>query len=63
MCSSLTKKYASFMDELIDLRLELLAMERMSHVDLSTAVPAKEVYKNLGIDLNDLEGLDEIELG
>lgn len=51
------------MDELIDLRLELLAMERMSHVDLSTAVPAKEVYKNLGIDLNDLEGLDEIELG
>ncbi|WP_304749686.1 hypothetical protein [Dubosiella newyorkensis] len=56
------KKYASFMEELTNMELELLAMQRMSNSDLSNAIPAKKVYKNLGIDLNDLEGFDEIEL-
>ncbi|MFA1014835.1 type II toxin-antitoxin system Phd/YefM family antitoxin [Dubosiella newyorkensis] len=56
------KEYVSLMDELNDMRLELLATQRMHNTDLSATIPAEDVYKNLGIDLNDLECFDEVEL-
>lgn len=44
------KEYVSLMDELNDMKLQLLAMQRMANADLSSAVPA---------DRNDWIGLTQ----
>ena len=56
------EEYVSLMDELNDMKLQLLAMQRMANADLSTAIPAEEVYRNLGIDPKDIENFEEVEL-
>lgn len=56
------EEYVSLMDELNDMKLQLLAMQRMANAGLSAAVPAEEVYRNLGIDPEDIENFEEVEL-
>ena len=45
-----------------DIKLLSIADERMSHFDLSRTIPAEEVYRELGITEEDLEGWEDIEL-
>ena len=56
------EEYVSLVDELNDMDLQLLAMQRMANAYLSAAVPAEEVYRNLGIGPEDIENFEEVEL-
>ena len=40
----------------------MLAHERMANFDRSKLIPAEEVYKELGITEEDLEGWEEVEI-
>ncbi len=55
-------EYVALMDEVNDARLLLLAANRMAKADVSSAIPAEEVYRDLGITPDDLAGYDEVEL-
>ena len=49
-------------EELNDARLLKIAEGRMEHYDPKTAIPAEEVYRNLGITEEDLAGSEEVEI-
>lgn len=55
-------EYVAIMDELNDARLLLLANSRMAKADSSAAIPAEEVYRDLGIHSDDLSGYDEVDI-
>lgn len=50
------------MDELNDARLLTLAVNRMSNFNSSSAIPAEQVYKELGISQDDFSACDEVEI-
>lgn len=54
-------EYTHLMDEINDARLLTLADERMQHYHPSTVVSGEDVFRNLGMNENDLEGYDEVE--
>ena len=56
------EEYMRLMDEVNDARLLEIAVARMQNYDPETAIPAEEVYRNLGITENDLAGSDEVEI-
>ena len=56
------EQYLAMVDEMEDLKLALIAEERLNNFDPDKLIPAEEVYKNLGISDADLENLDDIEL-
>lgn len=56
------EEYVAMMDEVNDARLLLLANSHMANADLSAAIPAEYVYRNLCITPEDLEGFEEVEL-
>ena len=60
------KHYSTFreaMDEVLsDARLLEIAVARMQNYNPETAIPAEEVYRNLGITEEDLAGSDEVEI-
>ena len=56
------EEYVRLMDEVNDARLLEIAVARMQNYDPETAIPAEEVYKNLGITEEDLAGSDEVEI-
>ena len=56
------EEYIRLMDEVNDARLLEIAVARMQNYDPETAIPAEEVYRNLGITENDLAGSDEVEI-
>ena len=39
-----------------------IAKERLNHFDPSTLIPAEEVYKELGITEEDIDGWEDVEL-
>ena len=47
---------------LSDTRLLEIAVARMQDYNPETAIPAEEVYRNLGITEEDLAGSDEVEI-
>ena len=55
-------EYVRLMDEVNDARLLEIAVARMQNYDPETAIPAEEVYRNLGITEEDLAGSDEVEI-
>jgi PHD/YefM family antitoxin component YafN of YafNO toxin-antitoxin module len=55
-------EYIRLMDEVNDARLLSLAVERMAHFDPATAIPAEEVYNDLGITREDIERCGEVAL-
>ncbi len=55
-------EYVALMDELNDARLLLLANKRMEKADISAAISAEDVYRDLGITQEDLIGFDEVEI-
>lgn len=55
-------EYVRIMDELNDAHLLAVAAERMEHYDPSTAIPAEDVQKELGITDEELNDYDEVEL-
>lgn len=55
-------EYVAIMNELNDARLLLLANQRMANADRSAAIPAEEVYREFGINPEDLSGFDEVEI-
>ena len=61
------KHYSTFreaMDEVLsDSELLEIAATRMRDYNPETAIPAEEVYRNLGITEEDLAGSDEVEIG
>lgn len=50
------------MDEANDAQLALLAEKRLKNEDISKAIPADEVFKELGIREADLQNGDEVSL-
>lgn len=56
------RDYISFLDELNDARLLMLAAERMARYDPSKTVSQEEVDREFGITPEDLEGMDEVEI-
>ncbi len=56
------EEYVAIMDELNDARLLLLANSRMAKANPATAIPAEEVYRDLGINPDDLAGFDEVDI-
>lgn len=55
-------EYIHDKEELENLRLLLLATERMSHYDPSTLISQEEVDRKLGFTEKDLLDFDEVEL-
>ena len=56
------EEYVRLMDEVNDARLLEIAVARMQNYDPKTAIPAEEVYRDLGITEEDLAGSDEAEI-
>ena len=56
------EEYVRLVDELEDAKLYALAMERMSHYDISQTVSQEDVDAQLGITEEDLAGWENIEL-
>lgn len=55
-------EYAMITADHDDIRLLAIAEERMKHFDRSKLISAEELYKELGITDEDLEGWEEVEL-
>ncbi len=56
------EEYVSLMDDVNDARLLMLANERLANTDMSQSLSEEEVYRNLGITEEDLEGFEEVEI-
>ena len=56
------EEYISLMDEVNDARLLMVANERLANNNISNAIPAEDVYKELGINPTDLSDFDEVEI-
>ena len=56
------EEYMRLMDEVNDARLLEIAVARMQNYDPETAIPAEEVYRDLGITEEDLARSDEVEI-
>ncbi len=56
------EEYVALMDEVNDARLLLLANQRLAKTSLDQAVPASEVYDELGITSDDLSDFDEVDI-
>lgn len=55
-------EYVKIMDELNDARLLALANERMNGFDSSSIMTESDVMKELGINNNDLDDIDKVEI-
>ena len=55
------EEYVRLMNELNEAKLIAIAAQRMATFDSSKAIPASDVYKELGITEEDLSGFDEVE--
>ncbi len=56
------EEYVSLMDEVNDARLLMLAAKRLENNNIKNAIPAEDVYNNLGISADDLADFDEVEI-
>ena len=54
-------EYVRMMDEINDARLLAVATQRMAHFNAADAIPAEEVYRSLGISVEDIDACDEVE--
>lgn len=54
--------YAKMSDEYNDLKLLVLAYERLKNYDPSKLISEEDFYKDLGITEKDLEGYEDVEL-
>lgn len=54
-------EYVKIMDELNDLRLASLAVDRLSHFDHDALIPEEKVWERLGITDDDLDEVPEVE--
>lgn len=55
------EEYVRLIDELNDARLLTLATKRMDQYDPASAIPAENVYQDLGITQEDLAECGEVE--
>lgn len=55
------EEYIKMMDEVNDARLLALATKRMENSNITEAVPAADVYRELGISTDDSDNLDQVE--
>lgn len=56
------EEYLRLMDEVNDARLLAVANERMANHTHADAIPAEEVYRELGITEEDIASCDEVEI-
>ncbi len=56
------EEYMSLMDEVNDARLLILANNRLANADFSNALPAEDVYRDLGISSEDIKDYDEVDI-
>ena len=54
--------YMRISGDFYDIKTMSVAEDRWNHIDRSRIIPAEEVYKELGITDEDLEGWEDIEL-
>ncbi len=54
-------EYVRLMDEVNDARLLSLANERMQNFDSSNLISSEKIYKDLGINIEDLDAIGEVE--
>lgn len=55
------EEYIRLMDAVNDARSLGIAIERMANYTPATAIPAEEVYKDLGITREDIDNFGEVE--
>ena len=55
-------EYIRLVDEVNDAKLLSMAIERMEHTDLSKAIPAAEVYAELGISQEDIDAMEDVDI-
>lgn len=55
------EEYVKLINELNEAKLIAIAAQRMATFDSTKTIPANDVYKELGITEEDLEGFDEVE--
>ncbi len=55
-------EYMDFIEELADLRIELMTLQRIADGALEHTHTHKEVMENLGITEEDLDGTEEVEI-
>ncbi|MGI6211146.1 MAG: type II toxin-antitoxin system Phd/YefM family antitoxin [Anaerovoracaceae bacterium] len=56
------EEYVALMDEVNDARILMMAASRMEHTNIAGAIPAEDVYRELGISAEDLADASEVEL-
>lgn len=56
------EEYVSLMDEVNDARLLIMANNRMKQASIKAAIPAEDVYRDLGISAEDLADAAEVEI-
>ncbi|MGN0477222.1 MAG: type II toxin-antitoxin system Phd/YefM family antitoxin [Ruminococcus sp.] len=56
------EEYLRIMDEVNDARLLATANERMSNFNPSDAIPAEDIYRELGITDEDIANCTEVEI-
>ena len=54
--------YMRMSDDFYDIKTMAVAEDRWNHIDRSKIIPAEEVYRELGLTDEDLEGWEDIEL-
>ena len=55
------EEYIRMMDEINDARLLSMATKRMETSNIKDAVPAADVYRELGIDTDDSDDIEQVE--
>ena len=55
-------EYIRLVDEVNDPKLLARAIERKEHADLSKAIPAAEVYAELGISQKEIDAIEDVDI-
>lgn len=54
--------FLAIVEELEDMKLALIAEERLKNLDPKDLIKAEDIYKEFGITEKDLEGFEDVEL-
>ena len=55
------EEYVALMDELCDLRMMAIAEERLNNLDEDKLISEEEFWKDEGIDLDELDAMEDVE--
>ena len=56
------QEYIRMSDREDNIKLRAVAEDRLKHLDMSKLIPAEDVYRELGITQEDIDGWEDVEL-